>query len=145
MDLSTKGRAFIQKEEGVRLKAYKDAVGVWTIGYGNTYYQNGTKVKEGDTITKEESNQLFSSIVSKFSQAVNRLVIREINQNQFDALVSLTYNIGIVGFTRSSVLKKVNKNPCDPTIGTSFELWKNAGGKPILLDRRKREVSLYTS
>lgn len=145
MKLSEKGYAFLGNEEGLRLTAYQDIAGVWTIGYGNTYYEDGTKVKQGDKITKERAEQLFRLIVKQFEDAVNSTIKRELNANQFDALVSLAYNIGIPGFKGSTVARRVNANPCDPTIRQAFEMWKNAGGQPILLKRRKREADLYFS
>lgn len=145
MKLSEKGYEFLGREEGLRLSAYQDSVGIWTIGYGNTFYENGVKVKKGDKITKERALELFRSIVKRFEDGVNTAITRELNANQFDALVSLAYNIGIAGFKGSTVVKRVNANPCDPTIRQAFEMWRNAGGKPILLNRRKREADLYFS
>lgn len=145
MRLSEKGYEFLGKEEGLRFSAYQDSVGIWTIGYGNTFYENGVKVKKGDKITKERAMQLFRSIVKQFEDGVNTAIKRELNANQFDALVSLAYNIGVAGFKGSTVVKRVNANPCDPTIRQAFEMWKSAGGKPILLNRRKREANLYFS
>src|SRR5690606_21962893 len=145
MKLSNKGYEFLGKEEGLRLTAYQDSVGVWTIGYGSTFYEDGTKVKQGDRITKERAMELFRSIVKRFEDGVNSTITRELNANQFDALVSLAYNIGVAAFSRSTVAKRVNANPCDPSIREAFEMWRNAGGKPILLNRRKREADLYFS
>ena len=143
MKLSQNGYTFLANEEGVRLEAYKDIAGIWTIGYGNTYYEDGTRVKQGDKITKDRALSLFRIIVKQFEDAVNSTITQAINQNQFDALVSLSYNIGISAFKGSTVARRVNANPCDSTIRQAFEMWKNAGGKPILLNRRKREANLY--
>lgn len=145
MKLSNKGYEFLGKEEGLRLTAYQDSVGVWTIGYGNTFYEDGSKVKQGDRITKERAMELFRSIVKRFEAGVNKTITRELNANQFDALVSLAYNIGVAAFSKSTVAKRVNANPCDPSIRDAFLMWRNAGGKPILLNRRKREYELYRS
>src|SRR5690606_4852093 len=146
MKLSNKGYEFLGKEEGLRLTAYQDSVGVWTIGYGNTFYEDGSKVKQGDRITKERAMELFRSIVKRFEDGVNSTITRELNANQFDALVSLSYNIGVSAFSRSTVAKLVNANPCDPSIRQAFEMWRNAGlHKGILLNRRKREYELYRS
>jgi len=141
--MSKNGLRFLGNEEGLRLKAYLDSVGVATIGYGNTFYENGAKVKMGDTITAERAESLFRIIVSKFEDAVAKATRDDLNQNQFDALVSLAYNIGIAGFQKSTVLKRVNANPLDKSIGLAIQMWCNAGGKPILLNRRKRETTLY--
>lgn len=146
MKLSNNGRAFLCREEGLRLKAYKDVKGVPTIGYGNTFYEDGSPVRMGDEITIERALELFHLIVAKFEAGVNEMVTRELNQNQFDALVSLAYNIGLNAFKRSTVLRLVNANPCDPNIGPAFEMWRNSGNnKGILLPRRKREYELYKS
>ena len=145
MKLSEKGYTFLGKEEGIRLRAYLDPVGVPTIGYGSTFYQDGTKVKMGDTVTPCKANALFHSIVKEFEDGVNKMVTSDINQNQFDALVSIAYNIGLSAFRKSTLLKRVNSNPCDVDIRNQFEAWKFAGGKPILLNRRKREADLYFS
>lgn len=145
MKLSNKGYEFLGNEEGLRLNAYRDSVGVWTIGYGNTFYEDGSKVKKGDRITKGRALELFRHIVKRFEDGVNRTITRELNANQFDALVSLAYNIGVAAFSKSTVARRVNANPCDPSIRDAFLMWRNAGGKPILLNRRKREADLYFS
>ncbi|MFT3749306.1 MAG: lysozyme [Agriterribacter sp.] len=144
--LSKNGLAFIGKEEGCILKPYLDSVGVPTIGYGNTYYENGVRVKMSDLpISKDRALSLFLNTLSFYEKTVWSSTRDDINQNQFDALVSLTYNIGVNGFKNSTVLKLVNKNPSDPKITEAFKLWKNAGGKPVLLQRRIREAILYFS
>jgi len=145
MTISEKGVSFIAKEEGLRLSAYRDSVGVSTIGYGSTRYEDGSKVKIGDKITKERAIQLFRNTLKQYEAQVNKSITREINQNQFDACVSLCYNIGTAGFAGSTVVKRINANPCDPTIADAFKMWRNAGGKPILLARRTREAALYFS
>lgn len=145
--ISDKGIDFIAKEEGLILHPYKDAVGIPTIGIGNTYYENGERVKMTDPpITKERAKKLFKNVVQHYEAAVWSVTRDDINQNQFDALVSLAYNIGIPGFKGSTVLKRVNTNPSDPRIRQAFELWRNAGSKKgILLGRRQREADLYFS
>lgn len=144
--LSKKGLEFIGKEEGCILKPYLDSVGVPTIGYGNTYYENGVRVKMSDPpISKDRALSLFMNILSFYEKGVWSNTRDDINQNQFDALVSLTYNIGVTAFKGSTVLRLVNKNPADPKITDAFKMWKNAGGKPILLARRIREAKLYFS
>lgn len=145
MNLTNNGLAFIAKEEGLRLAAYQDQVGIWTIGYGSTYYETGTRVKAGDSITKERALLLFRNITRQFETGVNSVLKRELNVNQFDALVSISFNIGLAAFGRSSLLKRINNNPCEPTIRNAFLMWKLAGGKPILLNRRIREANLYFS
>ena len=142
--VSSKGLKFIAKEEGCVLKPYKDSIGIPTIGVGCTYYENGERVKMTDSpITEARALQLFKNLLKTYEMCVYAHTRDDINQNQFDALVSLCFNIGTGAFNKSTLVKKVNANPNDPTIGAAFEMWKNAGGKPILLNRRKREYQLY--
>jgi lysozyme len=144
--ISQEGIDFIAKEEGCVLHPYKDSVGVWTIGIGSTYWENGTKIKPTDpSISQERAHHLFRNVIKSYETAVHSLTRDDINQNQFDALVSLCYNIGVNGFRKSTVLRKVNANPKDPSIVDAFKMWRNAGSKPILLGRRIREAKLYFS
>lgn len=146
MKTSAKGIDFIIKEEGVVLKPYLDSVKKPTIGIGSTYWEDGTPVKMTDKpITRERAISLFQNTLKRYEAQVNKTVTRPINQNQFDALVSLCYNIGTTGFAGATVGKKVQANPCDPDIRYWIEAWRNAGGKPILLGRRQREADLYFS
>lgn len=144
--VSRKGLDFIIKEEGLVLKPYKCSAGVPTIGIGSTYYEDGSKVKMTDKpITKERAEQLFINVLKHYEMCIYTSTRDDINQNQFDALVSLCFNIGTHAFKKSTVLKRVNANPYDTNIEPAFLMWKNAGGKPILLNRRKREYQLYKS
>lgn len=144
--VSDKGIDFLIKEEGLILHPYRDSVGIPTIGIGNTYWEDGTRVKMTDKpITKERAIQLFRSVLQHYETAVWSITRDDINQNQFDSLVSLCYNIGVGGFKGSTVVKRVNANPSDPSIKGAFEMWSKAGGKPILLNRRRREAKLYFS
>lgn len=147
MKLDSNGYKLIQGFEGLKLSAYKDSVGIPTIGYGNITYENGTKVKMGDKITQERAGQLFQHFADSFASKVAGLIKKEVKQNQFNAMVSLAYNIGIGAFSKSTLLKKVNINPNDPTIKDEFAKWKLAGGKVIqgLVNRRKKEAELYFS
>lgn len=135
----------IKKFEGYMSKAYADAKGVWTIGYGNTFYADGTSVKEGDTITKSEAEKLFSEVLNQFAGDVADAVRVELNKCQFDALVSFTYNVGIGNLKRSTLLKKVNADPEDESIRDEFNKWIKSGGKtlPGLIKRRKDEADYY--
>ena len=144
--MDKKGLDFLALEEGLRLKPYPDSKGIPTIGIGCTYYENGTKVKLTDPpITKERALQLFQNIRDLYEKTVWSVTRDDISQNQFNALVSLTYNIGIKGFKESTVLERVNANPKDPSITEAFKMWRNSGGKPVLLERRIREAKLYFS
>lgn len=139
------GRDFLAKEEGIKLKPYLDSAGIPTIGIGCTFYPDGRRVtmKDRPLPSVQAAWELFDKVNEHFLLTVYSTTRDDINQNQFNALVSLCYNIGPVGFKGSTVLKLVNKNPNDPKIAAAFEMWKNAGGKPILLARRKREAKLY--
>ena len=139
------GYKLIQQFEGLKLKAYQDSVGIWTIGYGNTTYLDGTKVKKGDEITREQADLMFKQTANKFALEVAKLIDVCLTQNQFNALVSLAYNIGIGAFKGSTLLKKVNNNPNNPTIKDEFLKWKMADGKVIqgLLNRRIKESEVY--
>lgn len=144
--MSESGLKFLIKEEGMKLSPYKDSVGVATIGVGCTYYENGKKVEMSDKpISEFRAQELFRNLLDHYELTVYSSTRDDINQNQFDALVSLCFNIGPSAFKKSTLLSKVNKNPNDPSIGLAFEMWKNAGGKPILLQRRKREYKLYST
>jgi lysozyme len=145
--LDQRGRDFLAKEEGIKLKPYLDSVGIPTIGIGCTYYPGGRRVTMKDTPLPnvQAAWLLFDAVNNSFMLTVYSTTRDDINQNQFNALVSLCYNIGPGGFKGSTVLKLVNKNPNDPKIGAAFEMWKNAGGKPILLGRRRREAKMYFS
>ncbi len=145
MRLDTNGYKLIQGFEGLRLTAYKDSAGIPTIGYGNITYIDGNKVKMGDTISQEKADQMFKYYADKFAREVDAVVTATVNQNQFNALVSMAYNIGIGAFSKSTLLKKVNANSCDKTIRDEFMKCVNAGGKRIqgLVNRRQKEADLF--
>lgn len=135
----------IKQFEGVSLKAYRDIAGVWTIGHGLTTYPNGKKVQPGDTITQQEADQYFQQTLQRFAQGVEDSVQSKVNNNQFAALVSFAYNVGLGAFRKSTLLKMVNANPNDPDIRRQFMRWIYAGGKPVqgLVNRRTAEANLY--
>jgi len=151
MTISPAGLIFIRKHEGCELEAYLDSVGVATIGYGNTQYPSGKKVQIGDTIPLSEADTIFNYFATEFAARVNNLVKSKVNQRQFDALVALAYNIGIGGFSKSTVLKLVNINPDDSAIRRAFMLWNKGtkNGKRIVLpgltNRRRDEADHYFS
>lgn len=143
--VSREGLDFIEKEEGLRLKPYKCGAGIPTIGIGCTYYEDGTKVKMTDApITREKAIGMFKNILKHYEMCIYTSTRDDINQNQFDSLVSIAFNIGTHAFKKSTLLKRVNKDPKSKDIEAAFLMWKNAGGKPILLNRRKREYQLYS-
>jgi lysozyme len=147
MKISKNGIDLITKFEGFKSRPYLCPSGIPTIGYGNTYYPDGMKVKISDPpVNENQANELLKSILSKFESGVNQCLIKSINQNQFDALVSFAFNIGMGNFKKSTLLKKVNINPVDPTIKNEFLRWNKSGGKVLngLIRRRESEYSLYS-
>ena len=141
MRLDDNGHNALHEREGLRLKPYLDTQGVPTIAMGNTYYLDGKKVTMQDKpLTIREAYKLGRVVSDNFAKQVNQLLTKEVTQNQFNALVSLAYNIGINAFRKSTVLKRVNVNPNDPTIKNAFMMWtKNRE----LIGRRKSEVEQY--
>jgi lysozyme len=145
MQLNDKGKDLIKFYEGCKLVAYKCSAAKDTIGYGNTFYENGTPVKPGDKITQERANELFEIIAKEFADKVAPLVKSSVTPNQFAALTSFAYNAGIGNLKSSTLLKKVNANPNDPSIALEFAKWDKAGGKVLsgLTKRRASESKLY--
>ena len=143
---SADGRKMIQGFEGLRLNSYDDGAGVWTIGYGTTVYPAGIKVIRGQTITQAQAEMYMQHDLKKFEKAVNDLVTVPLNQNQFDALVSLVYNIGIGAFAKSTLLARLNKGQYIDA-AQQFDAWKIAGGKVMqgLVNRRAKEKRLFLS
>ena len=142
MKISTNGIDLICSFEGLRLKAYDDGVGVWTIGYGTTVI-NGTKVKKGDTCTVEQAKSYMANDLKQFESAVNQVKV-PLNQNQYDALVSLAYNIGVSAFLNSTLFKKLNAKDYKGA-AEQFPRWNRAGGKVMrgLTNRRASEKRLF--
>ena len=140
------GINLIIKWEGLRLKPYLCSAGVPTIGYGSTRYADGRKVKLNDApISKEMALLLFEKTITIYEDAVDVYTRDDINQNQFNALVSFAYNLGNQALKNSTLLKKVNYNPNDKNIALEFAKWVNAGGKRIegLVNRRNDEIKMY--
>lgn len=144
MHVSPSGVDLICNFEGLRLKAYDDGVGVWTIGFGTTKYPNGIRVKKGDTCTLDQAKAYMQNDLKSFEQTVNNTVKVPLNQNQFDALVSLAYNIGTNAFSKSTLVKKLNANDIRGA-ADQFDVWVNAGGKRMqgLVNRRTVEKALF--
>ena len=144
MNTSQTGINLIKGFEGKRLTAYDDGVGVWTIGYGTIKYPNGVRVKKGDTCTDAQAESYLKNDLVKFESAINRLVEVPLNQNQFDALASFTYNLGETNLSKSTLLKKLNAKDY---LGAAdqFLVWNRAGGKVLtgLVRRREAERNLF--
>lgn len=134
----------IKEFEGWRSEAYKDAVGVWTIGYGHTSMAGPPHVKRGMKISKAEGERMLLHDLQKYAKAVDEAVNVPLNDNQFGALVSFCYNVGPGNFRKSSVLKRVNAGLFSK-VPTRLMLWNKAGGKVLrgLTRRRKAEADLF--
>ena len=142
MTTGQKGIALIKKWESCRLTAYQCSAGKWTIGFGNTFYENGSKVKEGDKITQARAEELFKNLLPKFESIVNKKIKLSLHQNQFDALVSHTWNTG----GSNTLFDLVNRKAKDSYIKDWFETkYITANGKVLkgLISRRKEEANLY--
>jgi len=144
MKISQKGIDLIKQFEGVSLKAYPDpGTGgePWTIGYGHT-----GGVKKGDVVTQAQAEELLHKDLIKFEAGVSNALTVETTQNQFDAMVSLAFNIGLGNFTKSTLLRKHNAK-CWQCAAVQFGVWRNAGGKVMngLIRRRAAERELYCS
>jgi lysozyme len=140
-----RGIAIIRKYEGLKLRAYICPAGLNTIGYGSTFYENGTRVQPGDVITMDRADKLLHFQVRLFADEVRRTVKSTLNDNQLGALVSFCFNIGGAAFSRSTLARKANANPNDPTIRSEFMRWTRGGGKVLngLVKRREEEANLY--
>jgi lysozyme len=142
----TAGIEIIKTMEGFRAAPYKCPAGIPTIGYGATFYPGGKKVTMSDTpITEVHGTDLLKSMLASFEQYVDSYCRDDINQNQFDALVSFAYNLGPANLKSSTLLKKVNADPSDETIRAEFMKWTKAGGRVLrgLVRRREAEANLY--
>jgi len=142
MKTSEIGKDLIKKFEGVRLKAYKCSAGVPTIGFGNTFYEDGKKVQMNDTITLERARDLFDMLLPRYEKIVLNKVKRVLKQNKFDALVSHTYNTG----GSSTLFRLVNANESIEDIKNWWlTKYTTANGKKLkgLVERRKQEYDLY--
>lgn len=145
--INRRGKDLIKSFEGHSLRAYLCPANVWTISYGLTRINNRA-VRQGDVITAEESERLFDIELSHFERGVESATRRvSLNDNQFAALVSFAFNVGLGALNRSTLLRKVLANPADPTIRAEFMRWNRANGKEIrgLTVRRQRESDLYFS
>lgn len=150
MNISQKGLDLIAKFEGLRLEAYAATAdekkrGIWTIGYGSTSWPNGEPVRQGDKLSdKEEAVDLLVETVRPRVEAVNQLVDVPLSQNQFDALVSFVYNVGIAAF-RGSTLRRVLNNGDYIAAAGQFQRWNKQSGKvlPGLVNRRRAEQDLF--
>lgn len=141
MQVSKKGISLIKKFEGCRLLAYQDSVGVWTIGYGHTQ-----GISRNDKISQEQADAFLLHDIELAVKDVNRLVKVTLNSNQFDALVSFTFNLGARNLSSSTLLKKLNAGQTDMA-ANEFGRWIFAGERISsgLVKRREAEKNLFLS
>jgi lysozyme len=141
LQLADAGMQLIERDEGDKLTAYQDVRGIWTIGYGHT----GPDVTPGLVITETAARALLETDLHKFEDGVRPAVgSAATSQNEFSAMVSLSYNIGLGGFRGSSVLRFHLAGQFDRA-ADAFLLWDKAGGQvyPGLVRRRHQERELY--
>ena len=139
MNTSAEGIALIKKFEGCELKAYQCSAGVWTIGYGHT-----KDVEEGDTISKDQAEEMLVEELHEYENYINEYVNVALSQNQFDALVSWVYNLGPANLKASTMLKVLNDGKYED-VPYQMKRWNKAGGKVLdgLVRRREAEALLY--
>lgn len=138
--INPEGLELIKTFEGLKLKAYKDIVGIRTIGYGHT----GSDVVDGQQITPMQAELLLTMDVEKFERGVDNLVKIQINDNQFSALVSFAFNLGLTRLEQSTLLKLLNQKKIQEA-ADQFLVWNKAGGKVVagLTRRREAERALF--
>lgn len=142
MKTSQKGIELIKLFEGCKLKSYRCPAGVWTIGYGNTFYLDGSKVLMGQKISQIEADMLMLKLLPKYEFTVIKNIKVILNQNQFDALVSFCWNCG----SSQALFRLVNQKATDEII---YVWWINhyvtGGGKLLqgLINRRRKEADLF--
>jgi lysozyme len=146
MKIDKKGLSLIAEFEGLSLKPYKCSASIPTIGFGSTYYENGTRVQMSDApITKQRAEQLLQHTADRFASKVFNLLKKPVSQNQFNALVSFAFNVGSGALASSTLLKLVNVNPNDAMIAKEFLKWNKVNKVPVqgLTNRRIKESALY--
>ena len=139
MKVSDKGLALIKEFEGCKLTAYQDSVGVWTIGYGHT-----RTARRGMVITQAQADELLSLDVAVHAAGVYKALQVKLEQHQFDAVVSLAFNVGVNSVRNSTLLKMINRGDAK-LAAAQFDRWNKAGGKVLagLTRRRAAERKLY--
>ena len=136
---SSEGIALIKKFEGCELEAYQCSANVWTLGYGHT-----AGVSEGDTCTEEDAETMLAEDLQEFENYVNDLVTSDLSQNEFDALVAWTYNLGPGALKESTLLRRLNDGDYED-VPHQIKRWNRAGGEvlPGLTRRREAEALLF--
>ncbi len=139
---------FVAKFEGFRVDAYQDSVGVWTVGFGNTFNPlTKEKVKKGDKISKNTAKSWLDTELAVVKSQVMSVVKVLINANQLNALTSFTYNVGIGNLKKSTLLKLLNAGAPKEQVAREFIKWNKAGGQVLkgLTIRRQAEADLFLS
>ena len=156
MQMSENGLELLKQWEGFKLAVYKDSAGLPTIGVGHLLTKSeltsgkivigGVPVQYADGLTDQQALDLLSQDVTPAEQAVNTRVTVELNQNQFDALVSFTFNVGVGAFQSSTLLKVLNQEQYDQ-VPTQLLRWTRAGGQVVqgLVNRRQNEINLWNT
>jgi lysozyme len=138
--MTPEGLALVKEFEGLRLDAYKDPVGIWTIGYGTTAAAGvGIAPKAGMRITEAEAGRYLEKALTKFWAMIEPGITRKPNEYQADAMLSLAYNIGPGAFKKSTLLRKWNAGDIDGA-AEQFLVWNKAGGKVLTGLKRRREA-----
>ncbi len=134
----------IKRWEGLRLSAYEDPDGIWTIGYGHTNAAGAPHVHKDMQITEMEAEEILCQDLKKFEQVVEQSVTVPLSDEQFVALVSFSYNVGTQAFRRSTLLKKLNKGNYE-AVPIELQKWTRVGGKRLkgLVNRRAAEAGLW--
>lgn len=138
--INAAGLALVREHEGLRLEAYQDTSGIWTIGYGHT-----EEVRPGDCISRERAEQFLKADLAKAERAVARLVKVPLTDNQFSALVSFVFNAGEGAFAKSTLLRKLNEGG-HGLVPTCLKAWIFDNGRvlPGLVKRRAAEAALWS-
>lgn len=149
MRTNKRGLDLIKEFEGLRLMPYLCSANVGTIGWGSTFYEDGKKVQLTDKpISRARAEQLLINTITHFEKQLYPILSGlMLNDNQFSALVSFTFNVGVANFKKSTLLKIIKENPNDKDITEQFLRWNKANKKelPGLTRRRQAEAKLYFS
>ncbi len=156
MQMSENGKKLLAQWEGVRLEVYKDSAGLDTIGVGHLLTKseresghiviNGQPAPYANGLTNEQVMDLLAQDLERFEKAVTDNVTVPLNQNQFDALVSFAFNVGVNAFRNSTLLRLLNQGKYDE-VPAQLRRWNKAGGRVVqgLVNRREKEIALWSS
>ncbi|EJN4070720.1 lysozyme [Salmonella enterica] len=143
--ISSQGLDLIKEFEGLKLNAYRDSGGIWTVGYGYTGIVNGRKINSETVLTEDRATYYLIKELDSISVNINKLITVKLNQHQYDAIMSFVYNIGINNFKHSTLLYYININEWS-LAANEFIKWDKCKGKKIhgLMLRRIKEKRLFT-